>query len=296
MKKLIHCSGRKQGLVLTVILTLLLPGTVAESQTLSGTIVVAVHTRRNVAVAADSRLTGNEHHFTDKGCKIAVLGGNLVFAATGFRGEHRKKVPRRFRFDIYEEARKLVTSLDAGRESGKPGAVKKIADKWADVVAEKFNAAAPWALEDWLALMDNDILADAIFSGLEPNGDAVVAIAVIRYQGPSSSPVAKPEVADHKAEAGGIGHADARGKGKVADEYIHRTTDRARLENIRWNEWSKEDPHNFHARVAARLVELSIQYHPDAKSLGRPTDVVTLTPANGILWVQRKPNCPARTY
>lgn len=84
-----------------------------------------------------------------------------------------------------------------------------------------------------------------------------------------------------------------RGKGEVADEHIYVRTERAKEENNRWRDWSKEDPQTFHARIAARLVELTIQHHPDKKSVGGPIDAVTLSLADGIQWVQRKPECPA---
>ncbi len=280
------------------VLTFLVSGLLSASQTTSGTIVVVVHTKKQAAIAADSRATvtmNNNERVFDGMCKLAVLGDDLVFAATGYTFTRSSIVPKEHRFDFYTVATEVVAAYNTSSSSHNSNRkVEKIAQRWGQEVVERFQAAAPYALGRWLKDIHKNRLGDGVFVGVEPSGEIAVAIVEFTYQGPSARNVAAAEVNVHGPTS--APHVDARGHGDVADEYIYLRSERAKVEQEQWQQWGRESPESLEVRITKRLVELTIALHPKRWEVGGKIDVIALKQRGAPRWISLKQGCPERGF
>ena len=84
------------------------------------------------------------------------------------------------------------------------------------------------------------------------------------------SPMHLPsEMMDCGLDALGPLGVQAVGKTEVYSEFIGKRTPRAVAENARWAEWFKSSPETFHAKLAMRLVDLTIAFYSKEESVGQ---------------------------
>ena len=83
----------------------------------------------------------------------------------------------------------------------------------------------------------------------------------------------------------------ALGRSEIVTEVVANKTQFARVEQRKWAASERNIPlRDRDARWAIRLVQLTMEYHPQKADVGGPIDALEIT-RRGIRWVERKPGC-----
>ena len=83
----------------------------------------------------------------------------------------------------------------------------------------------------------------------------------------------------------------ALGRNEIVNEVVAGTTHFARAEQRKWAAAERSiSIKDRDVRWAIRLVQLTMEYHPQRADVGGPIDALEIT-RRGIRWVERKPGC-----
>lgn len=259
-----------------------------------GTVVIMALSTQQVMVSADSRngylkLPGPQFSESDdNGCKLVEAGPSLLFAATG-QTQTAGTLPG----DIYYDAQALAREIGQKCDGQ---AISEIAAQWAWEVAFrirrglKAGAYRPFG-RTWLT---------GIFAGIDPNGDASVAIAQLEYREPRAGFVV-PEVGISIRVPGprnDFTNVEAFGLKQVAEGYYspRAVTEERRIEHERVRRAQLGDPERFPESILYRLMGLTFKYstarYPDrSKMVGGKTDLAKIGRDRHVHWLRRKDTC-----
>lgn len=260
---------------LGIVWALLLASHAILAQVQHGTIVVVYYGEDMIAIAADSAALKAGRVTSE--CKLASIDGKLLFVTSGAS------------LDNIIEARRAYSIAVAEGGDDLP---LRTATIWHRVIAEKwqirYRVRPQSVLED--VAIEHGGVTTAYFAGLggTPRRLQLVMSRI------SFDPSAKQFNGTSAAASECLNTLCAMGKLDVAKEYILQTSDRAKQE---WAQWDDQNgpfagPQGK-ARVAMRLVDLTIANDHDDIKLGPPVDAATLAADGTVRWVARKDQCPA---
>ena len=259
----------------------------AFAQFESGTLIVLNSSPDEIVVAADSRAV-NAVGQSDDSCKIAALGGELVFASSGKSALVSDQAS--LAWDSHVVARNLFLRLSARRT--KQPMPMRLALAWGKKVEEKMQSEIRRDPKGILLGAEDNTLITALFAGFDHNAPFFVT-GTVTYETEGGVPTrARFSITGVKKS----GSAEL-GKVEIAHELFGQHTERARqwFSNLQKEMYVTDDGI---AAAAISAVKMTIDHYPAVqlgnrmvKVVGGPIDAVKLTP-QGIQWIQRKPNCP----
>jgi hypothetical protein len=259
-----------------------------------GTIGVVYFTKEKISVAADSRalytqIDGRKLPPDDTVCKIAALGGNVIFVSTGtMQVRDIPGVPDWNNIGMAQLAYGKVRSL----HSTARGHIREIADEWSRSVSQNFRTLALLHLDLPKQMAPNGILTDALFGGLDAGGNLVLFVAEIVA---SPGPLSGIEGRVWQGDCASHHNFCADGSPEIAFEFADQTSERAKVEAAQWEpgKWKPTKGFSSDDRDmlwTMRMVELTIQYHKGG-DVGGPVDAVQLNRDGSVRWYARKQNC-----
>jgi hypothetical protein len=262
----------------------------ATAQIEHGSVGVVYFTKYEISVAADSRGTVKDNSIPpdDTVCKIAALGGNVIFVLTGVT-----RYPRtgsQF-LDNAGEARIAYGNV-VSRFGTSVGHVDSIADEWKRSMVEKLNVIAQFHPADFAnAVTPAGRIADVMIGGTDASGGLVLYGISIT--------TTLPVTVESRA-VGWSGQIDCHlhhgfcgiGSSEIVTEFADQTSKRAKREAAEWRRRGKRQyPGGVGMAKTRRMVELTIAHHV-GNDVGGPIDEARMTGNGSIIWYGRKPNCP----
>jgi hypothetical protein len=283
MRKLLLC---------VLIMTLRSP---AWAQMQHGTVIYFDFSQDDLTIAADSR-TGAAGRTVDTECKISAFGDQFIFAVSGLARRTTSlpsgsEVTKWTAQSIARSAWQTATSDN--RSGSAPMLVAGVAAKWLSRMENNF--ASPDAIRlarPYLAQSDEHILAEGLFAATDKAGNLSMKAATIFVDLPLFDSTGQirlwHETYDGKPDTWG-----STGYDEVVEEFKRRTSERARQYMQQFEgSISALTKSEQRASLAAKLIELSILYHPKKEILGPPIDVLQLVRGSGVHWIHRKESCP----
>ena len=277
----------------------------AWSQVRSGSIVVLGRSRQRVVLAADSRVNLGGEKYEDSACKITVLSGKLIFAATGIVGDSSYLLPQGLRFDATEEARRVFLRYSQAPENFFDlGTVGTLASNWGTAMAKHFRAAAeasPASLQEWRKRVDrsrDSPFIVGVFAGLESDGEISVYSVNVDYVKPreglaSAEPFFLTSMPFSDDYPDDFPLLTPFGMPEIVHEISEGKSARAQQEINTRHILQKTLSAEAYARSQViRMVDLTIAYHPKQEFVGGRIDAIELPRDGKVHWVQRKQNCP----
>jgi hypothetical protein len=249
------------------------------------TLLIISASKQKAILAAESRVTSATNKaYDDTLCKILVLNP-LVFSGAGIFADTHGSLPKVAHFDGRVIAWESVREYRSKTQSPEANdSVNQIAKSWEREMLEKFQAAAPTRLADWLRIRQgNDSFLVGVFIGVEKNGELKVAVTTIEYSGKAPSGEIRsgtkmPELFNDFTWIKPFG-IDA-----IANEHLAK--------NSRIHQEQYKNPELFDEKIPIELIDLSIKdkrwnKHPGPAAIGGPIHAVE----SGVRWINSKPNC-----
>ena len=262
----------------------------ASSQVEHGTVGVVHFTKEHISVAADSRgiFKGSGLPPDDTICKIAALGGNVVFVSAGvlrYPG-YSALVPS---WDNVAEARSAYNRIRSTYSTVR-GHVGEMAQEWTRVISADFDAMALWQPNVFReAINDVGGLTDAMIAGQDATGNLVLYGMRIIAGTTTDRGVQGTSVQAY------CPHHDfcAIGQPEIVIEFADLTSKRATDEATSWSPRDDLSPGDaeYDMLWTMRMAELTIMYH-QGNDVGGKIDGVQLNRDGTVHWQERKDICP----
>jgi hypothetical protein len=277
----------------TLLIFVLVVSGFSNAQVGHGTIIILDFVKDKMAIAADSRITFDNHPPDDSFCKIEVFRHRIVFTQAGSIGYVRGDLDPFPGWYNAELARRAVKEM--GNPDKDPDIeIKDIASIWANSLAAYWNRAYR---------SNRDAVIQASKSGAGLITESVFAEARKgavhwRFVGVGLNPTADPPIQAFTAElrdcwpCGEGERVCAMARPVVPEEFCSQSTSRAKKEAAQWK--PSQDLVGKVAREtlhAVRLVDDTIALDPIG-GLGGKIDALELHNDGVINWVFRKQNCP----
>jgi hypothetical protein len=265
------------------IVCLMFPSALYGEQITWGTIIITAQTKHYIVMAGDSRGGESEDGITIKStsdceCKLAALGGDTAFGAAGVIGDHSRT------WTAVSVANDAAAPIIKGSRIGSVDG-DRILENWANLMLQRLSAFSAAQLLA-VANKNEGIITTGILAGIEADGTPWLhslkinysILVGLRYQGyvmrSNDPPTAYYNL----------------GKSEIAMEFEEsKSSKRAIRERARWGRM-KLNGLDFDRFKTRRLVELTIQFHPDRSEVGGRIDEIELDP-KGIRWIALKQNC-----
>jgi hypothetical protein len=267
----------------------------ARAQFTSGTTIVFSLSQSKVIVAADSRddvQFGSRHIVRDDACKIVALEKNLLFTVAGTAGERHTKSTS-LNWSAFDEAARAFSSYRKAQPT--EDVVNGVATRWATAAKRAYTQMEERDVKGFVAGTTSDIVAEAIFIGLDRRGDIEARkVSVTFRRGLAAKGGFVPiSVKSQPWEISRQTVLKAAGHAEIAYEFSAKTTYRAKTEAYDWEIEKRRHPlEDADVLNAVHLVRLSILYAPKEWGVGGDVDVAEITPSSGVRWVSRKHVCP----
>jgi hypothetical protein len=272
----------------------------AEAQIDFGTVIVVGVSQDKVVIAADTRSASQDSHGR---CKVAVLGGKLLYGAAGVVADTASALPNAWVFDAmgvaktsFDGAPKRMQACAASSScpSDPKSVPENVAQGWLESIMGNLSTASYVAMDDWKLGAG----VTGIVAGIGPSGDMEAVVDQVVCQKPDGQ---NAEAAD-KPRSNCQPHLDFSKKilppkgrtvwiplgiSDTANEYLRQTSDRAKAEVQEWpklQEW----------QIAYRLVDLTLAYSQKKDYVGGPIEVVELRRNGTVTWIQNPQSCPAK--
>lgn len=273
-------------------------GRAAEAQIDFGTVIVAGVSQNKVVIAADTRSASQDSHGR---CKVAALGGKILYGAAGVVADTAAGLPNAWIFDAlgvaktsFEGAPKRTQACTASSScpSDPKSLPQNVAQGWLESILDELSKASYVGVDDWKL----EAGITGIFAGIGPSGDMEAVVDQVVCQKPEAQ-----NAGDEKPRSACQPHLDFSKKilppkgqtvwiplgiTDTANEYLRQTSDRAKVEVQEWpklQEW----------QIAYRLVDLTLAYSQKKDYLGGPIEVVELRRNGTVTWIQNPQNCPS---
>jgi hypothetical protein len=268
--------------LLSLFLTPCLAAPQSDSESRKGTVVVIGHSKRKIVVAADSRAVAISG-FSDSMCKIMELSKHSVFTGAGSAVHGDGKTVY---WNAYVEA---VLAFKEAQGSDDPDVLRTAATNWGNRFTTVVNQALKVDPTGSLQLVHENRVFNGSFLGFE-NGVAETYQVEIIFDPLTGQ--AKKLVDVGRQEATLL--FGAAGRNEVVVEVFQGRSDFGKSEQRKWGMFVQGiPPKDRDVYWAMRLVELTMAYHPNKSEVGGPIDAVEIT-AQGIRWIQCKPQCPCQ--
>lgn len=270
------------GAVLLVLLAHALTYGQAVEETGAGSIVFVIFTPDNLTIAADSRLTRLAGGHDDTECKISAFGSKFAFAMAGVVFTSGDGNPHSIARGIWQAKTRTNPSTTE--------LISDVAEEWTDKMEKLY--AQSGAIGGIRKRTGGESLATAYFAATDRTGQTILADVQINFDGQLFDKSGRIHITHDKR----ILRSDnwySAGRHEIADEYIKGTSDRAKTFMVPFRtQLAALAPSERDAKMASKLVELSILLHPLKADLAPPVDVLQMKPGIGTHWVSIKPNCP----
>jgi hypothetical protein len=250
------------------------------AQSTTGTVVVIGWSRTRIVMAVDSRGFDDNEKYRDDICKIVRLDDHSVFTAAGniihaYRG--------RALWDAQKEA---SSAFKKAQKTQNPRLLKTAARSWGDDMVVRINQALKEDPTGSKQMLDKGIFLTGVFTGFE-NGSTVMYQVEIVFD--AAIQRAKQNFyTEHSTVRVQLG---ALGRNEIVNEVVAAKTHFAKAEHRKWIAAERKFPlRDRDVRWAIRLVQLTMEYHPQKADVGGPIDALEIT-RRGIRWVERKAGC-----
>jgi len=277
-----------------IILLFLLYGKMAWPQVESGTVIFVHFSQNDVTMSADSRTNLSTGEHNDNECKLSAFGDKFVFSMAGVVKQTAKEnaqgswgghaIARR----IWESESKIETDAEK--------LVSAVSAKWVTEM-EKIYKDPKFMRGHVREAPGVEVLANAFFAATDKIGISAKAVNIgfdlplfnrtgwsVRFV--NDIPESIPQ---NSWRAGG--HGEIITEFMAPPPISQRAVPFAkefRTVNPILGPRSREQT----ASMAMKLIELSVELHPQRDELGLPVDVLQLQRGTGVLWIARKVNCP----
>ena len=272
----------------------------AEAQIDFGTVIVVGVSQNRIVVAANA---GSASPDTHNSCKVAMLGGKVLYGAAGVLADAAPAVANMWTIDAHGAAnaayegtpkRMQACAATSSCPSDPKSLPENVAQGWADSMLSGLASAPSIGADDWKLGAG----VTGIFAGVGPTGEMEAVVDQIVCQKPA---VQTTEGSD-KPRSNCQPHLDFSNKvvppagrtvwiplgtSDVANEYLRQASDRAKEEVKEWlnlQEW----------QIAYRLVDLTLAYSQRKGSMGGPIEVVELRRNGTVAWIQNPQRCPEK--
>ena len=256
--------------------------------TAHGTVIVIFFSEARVILAADSRVTysGAAASHEDRQCKVADLGHDTIFSASGFT-RYKFDDPKMPKFDVYQEARRAALAVP----SDAPDRARSSAEIWARRVKEALDIGLRLHPKAVMSLMHgrSTQLAGAIFAGHSKNGLSVYYVA-IRCECGLENKHASIQTSELHPVSDGVPAASI-GTAETMDlfaEVAEMNTPRGIAERDAW--LAAEGKPDRDVYVTVRTGEFILRNSKDSTIAG-PINAIELAAQGGVRWVKREKNC-----
>ena len=249
-------------------------------QSTSGTVVVIGWSRTKIAIAVDSRGYDDNEKYRDDICKIVRLGDHSVFTAAGniihaYKG--------RALWDAQKEA---LHAFKEARGTNSPRLLRTAARSWGDGMVTEIDQALQEDFTGSKHMLEKNIFLTGVFAGFENGATAMYQVEIVFD--PASQRAKQNFYTEHHATTVVFG---ALGRNEIVNEVVADKTNFAKAEQRKWATAERKIPlRDRDVRWAIRLVQLTMEYHPQKADVGGPIDALEIT-RRGIRWVERKPGC-----
>lgn len=251
-----------------------------------GSLVVFRYSKDKVIMAAESRRVDKTGQYDDE-CKIFVLSDKVIFGFTGI--SNVSGIGPLPNFDALEDARAAVRHATTTLSG--TGLARNAARFWAGKMKQHMQNWPMGDLINVIRVMGGEPgLACGVFAASEPGGDISVYLAriTVTYRPPQGIAIADEVDAGPRGNSVNTGVC---GRDEIVREFVTGETERAREEGKRWFEWRKKCPQDADAKIASRLVQLTIELDHSGL-VGGPIDSIELRRGGTPHWIQRKRQCP----
>jgi hypothetical protein len=254
-----------------------------------GTVVVIFYSRDRVVLAADSRVTdsgpGAPHQ--DNQCKVADLGRETIFAASGFTRYNFGPDQGMPAFDVFREA----ASVSRSPKAGTPDRARAMAESWGHSVKDALDTGLTRHPREVLTLLHGKStqLAGAIFAGRDAAGLVVYYVTLSceceeshKY---SSLHITKLKPVDDGMPAASMGTSETM---DLFSEVADGSSARGVAERDAWIAVATNPERD--AYVTIRTGEFILRNSKDHTVAG-PINALELTAQGQVRWVKRENNC-----
>jgi hypothetical protein len=256
----------------------------------AASVIVIDHTPERIIVATDSRGvsvfggTGTAS-LSDSECKVFALGSHAVFVIAGHSSYVRSEPNDAPTWHSQREAQRLFEDAVKGSGGWNDAMLDDLALSWRNSTAVHMDRLRHANLKQFRDATGNDIRAHAVFASAASNSvQAVYVEATLTKDGKVSVFGPRPIQCGVKP--------CILGYNQIADEYLNRSSQRAKEEVDRWEQETTGLPEIERARRrAVSLVEVTIAHDP-TRHVGGPVDVLELRAGQKVMWIRRKSWCP----
>ena len=255
-------------------------GAESDAQSASGTVVVIGWSQTKIVIAVDSRGFDDAGKHRDDICKIVRLDDHSVFTAAGniihARDGHAL-------WDAQEEARH---AFQEAQNAGGRLVLRAAARSWGERMVASINRALAADPAGSTKMVENNIFLTGVFLGFQNGITAMYQVEIACDPGTRQ---AREKFYAERPRS--TMHFAALGRNEIVSEVVAARTHFARVEQRKWAASERNIPwRDRDVRWAIRLVQLTMEYHPQKIDVGGPTDALEMT-RRGIRWVERKPGC-----
>jgi hypothetical protein len=255
-------------------------GAGVAAQSVTGTVVVIGWSRTKIVVAVDSRGYDDNEKYRDDICKIVRLDEHSVFTAAGniihaYRG--------RALWDAQKEA---LYAFKEAQGSNSPRLLTTAARRWGDRMVAGIDQALKEDAAGSKHMLEKNVFLTGVFAGFENGSTAMYQVEIVFD--PASQRAKQNFYAEHHTTDVVFG---ALGRNEIVNEVVADKTHFAKAEQRKWTTAERKIPlRDRDVRWAIRLVQLTIEYHPQKADVGGPIDALEIT-RRGIRWIDRKTEC-----
>ncbi|MGB8540077.1 MAG: hypothetical protein WCD49_00435 [Candidatus Acidiferrales bacterium] len=250
------------------------------SQSATGTVVVIGWSRTEIVVAVDSRGFDDNEKYRDDICKIVRLDDRSVFTAAG------NIIHARNGRALWNAQKEAIHAFQEAESTGNARLLRTAARNWGEHMVATINQALKDDPAGSKLMLDKNIFLTGVFLGFENGSTAMYQVEIVFD---SSTQLAKENFyTEHHTTAIEFG---ALGRNEIVNEVVAGKTHFARAEQRKWAAAERSIPvRDRDVRWAIRLVQLTMEYHPQRTDVGGPIDALEIT-RRGIRWIERKPGC-----
>jgi len=255
-------------------------GADAEAQSVTGTVVVIGWSPTKIAIAVDSRGYDDDEKYRDDICKIVRLGDHSVFTAAGniihaYKGRA-----------LWNAQKEALNALKEAQRSDSPRPLRTAARSWGDRMVTGIDEALQEDFTGSKHMLEKNIFLTGVFAGFENGSTAMYQVEIVFD--PASQRAKQNFYTEHHATTVVFG---ALGRNEIVNEVVEDKTHFAKAEQRKWATAERKIPlTDRDVRWAIRLVQLTIEYHPQKVDVGGPIDALEIT-RRGIRWIERKKEC-----
>jgi hypothetical protein len=250
------------------------------SQSTSGTVVVIGWSRTKIVIAVDSRGFDDHEKYRDDICKIVRLDEHSVFTAAG------NIIHARNGRALWNAQKEAIHAFQEAQSTGTQRPLKTAARNWGDHMVAAINQALKEDPAGSKLMLDKNIFLTGVFLGFEQGSTAMYQVEIAFD--PRTQQAKENFYTEHHTTTIEVG---ALGRNEIVNEVVADKTHFARIEQRKWAGAERSIPmKDRDVRWAIRLVQLTMEYHPQRADVGGPIDALEIS-HRGIRWVERKPGC-----